>query len=152
MQDLPPDGAALCSIADADKEEALPILMALHRLGLRLFVTEGTARLCQRAGLPATQVDKLHHGHPNVIDVIREGAVHLVVNTVSPATGGDGTSVPLRDGFEIRRASVERRIPCLTSLDTARSLVDALEQTRGRAGWTVAAISDYVAGLVEVAR
>jgi hypothetical protein len=47
---------------------------------------------------------------------------------------------------------VERRIPCLTSLDTARSLVDALEQTRGRAGWTVAAISDYVAGLVEVAR
>jgi carbamoyl-phosphate synthase large subunit len=152
MQDLPPDGAALCSIADADKEEALPILTALHRLGLRLFVTEGTARLCQRAGLPATQVDKLHHGHPNVIDVIREGAVHLVVNTVSPATGGDGTSVPLRDGFEIRRASVERRIPCLTSLDTARSLVDALEQTRGRAGWTVAAISDYVAGLVEVAR
>jgi carbamoyl-phosphate synthase large subunit len=97
-------------------------------------------------------VDKLRQGHPNVVDVIREGAVHLVVNTVSPAGGGDGTTVPLRDGFEIRRASVERRIPCLTSLDTARSLVDALEQTRGRAGWTVAAISDYVAGLVEVAR
>ena len=152
MQDLPPDGAALCSIADADKEEALPILAALYRLGLRLFVTEGTARLCERAGLPATRVDKLRQGHPNVVDVIREGAVHLVVNTVSPASGGDGTSVPLRDGFEIRRASVERRIPCLTSLDTARSLVDALEQTRGRAGWTVAAISDYVAGLVEVAR
>ncbi|HYS02969.1 MAG TPA: carbamoyl-phosphate synthase large subunit [Candidatus Eisenbacteria bacterium] len=152
MQDLPPDGAALCSIADADKEEALPILAALHRLGLRLFVTEGTARLCERAGLPATRVDKLRQGHPNVVDVIREGAVHLVVNTVSPAGPGDGTTVPLRDGFEIRRASVERRIPCLTSLDTARSLVDALEQTRGRAGWTVAAISDYVAGLVEVAR
>ena len=152
MQDLPPDGAALCSIADADKEEALPILAALHQLGLRLFVTEGTARLCERAGLPAIRVDKLRHGHPNVVDVIREGAVHLVVNTVSLGTGGEGTSVPLRDGFEIRRASVERRIPCLTSLDTARSLVDALEQTRGRAGWTVAAISDYVAGPVEVAR
>ena len=152
MQDLPPDGAALCSIADADKEEALPILAALHRLGLRLFVTEGTARLCQRAGLPATRVDKLRQGHPNVVDVIRDGAVHLVVNTVSPASGDDGTTVPLRDGFEIRRASVERRIPCLTSLDTARSLVEALERTRGRAGWTVAAISDYVAGLVEVAR
>jgi carbamoyl-phosphate synthase large subunit len=97
-------------------------------------------------------VDKLRQGHPNVVDIIHDGTVHLVVNTVSPANGGDGTSAPLRDGYEIRRASVERRIPCLTSLDTARSLVEALEHTRTRGEWTVAALTDYVAGPAQVLR
>jgi carbamoyl-phosphate synthase large subunit len=152
MNDLPPDGAALCSIADPDKDEAVPILAALHRLGFRLFVTDGTARLCGRAGLPATRVHKLREGHPNVVDIIRDGEVHLVVNTVSPGNGSDGTSVRLRDGYEIRRASVERRIPCLTSLDTARSLVEALEHGRTRHTLTVAALTDYLAEPVGATR
>jgi len=152
MNDLPPDGAALCSIADPDKEEALPILTALHRLGLRLFVTEGTARLCRSAGLPVTQVHKLRQGHPSVVDVIRDGTVHLVLNTVSPSNGSPATPAPLRDGYEIRRASVERRIPCLTSLDTARALVEALAHHRGRRHWTVAALTEYVTGPVEAVR
>jgi carbamoyl-phosphate synthase large subunit len=51
MQELPPDGAALCSIADGDKAEAVPIMRALHALGMTLFATEGTARLLRKAGL-----------------------------------------------------------------------------------------------------
>ena len=152
MDELPANGAALCSIADADKEEALPILASLDRLGFELFVTEGTARLCRRAGLPATRVHKLREGHPNVVDVIHDGTVHLVLNTVSPDNGTIGTPVRLRDGYEIRRAAVERRIPCLTSLDTARSLVDALHHIRGRGQFTVAALTDYVAGALELVR
>ena len=89
-------------------------------------------------------VDKLREGHPNVIDVIRSGAVDLVVNTVS----GNGSAreagpVTLRDGYEIRRASVERRIPCLTSLDTARSLVQALRHVRHNPRWQVATLTEY---------
>ena len=61
-----------------------------------------------------------YEGHPNVIDIISEGAVDAVVNTI---TGG---RVPMRDGFEIRRAAAERRIPCFTSIDTARVAVEAL--------------------------
>ena len=71
--------------------------------------------------LPVTLITKkLNEGHPNVIDVINNGTVNGVVNTI---TGG---SVPIRDGFNIRRAAVEKRIPCYTSLDTARAVAEAL--------------------------
>ena len=63
---------------------------------------------------------KLSEGHPNVIDIINDGTVNSVVNTV---TGG---RIALRDGFHIRRAAAEKRIPCFTSLDTARAAAEAL--------------------------
>jgi carbamoyl-phosphate synthase large subunit len=155
MQELPPDGAALCSIADADKEEALPILRAIHGLGLRLFATAGTAALLRESAIPATTVQKLRDGHPNVVDVIHSGQVHLVVNTVSasaPVTD-KSAGVPLRDGYEIRRASVERRIPCLTSLDTARALVQALRASRREHRSSVATLGEYVGAVAaEVVR
>jgi len=150
MQELPPDGAALCSIADADKPEALPILRALHALGLTLYATDGTARLLRESGIPATIVQKLRDGHPNVVDVIRAGEVQLVVNTMSAGgpLGDNGAGVPLRDGYEIRRASVERRIPCLTSLDTARALVQALRAWRREHRSQVAPLGEYVGSTV----
>src|SRR5438876_6313205 len=153
MRELPPSGAALCSIADADKPEALPILRALHALGLTLYATDGTARLLRESGIPATIVQKLRDGHPNVVDVIRAGEVQLVVNTMSAGgpLGDNGAGVPLRDGYEIRRASVERRIPCLTSLDTARALVQALGASRREHRSSVATLGEYVgARAVEV--
>ena len=146
MQELPPDGAALCSIADADKEEALPILRALHGLGVRLYATAGTAGLLRESGLPATSVLKLRDGHPNVVDVIHAGFVQLVVNTVSASgpVAYNGAGARLRDGYEIRRASVERRIPCLTSLDTARALVEALRASRREHRSRVATVGEYL--------
>jgi carbamoyl-phosphate synthase large subunit len=155
MQELPPDGAALCSIADADKGEALPILRAIHGLGLRLYATAGTATLLRESGIPATTVHKLRDGHPNVVDVIQAGQVQLVVNTVSSSASvaNNGAGVPLRDGYEIRRASVERRIPCLTSLDTARALVQALRSSRREGRSSVATLGEYVgAHVAEVVR
>jgi len=77
--------------------------------------------MIEAAGLPVKMISKkLSEGHPNVIDVINDGTVHGVVNTI---TGG---RIPLRDGFHIRRAAAEKRIPCFTSLDTARVAVEAL--------------------------
>ncbi len=155
MQELPPDGAALCSIADADKEEALPILRALHGLGIRLYATTGTAALLGESAIPATTVQKLRDGHPNVVDVIQSGQVQLVVNTVSTSASvaNNGGGVPLRDGYEIRRASVERRIPCLTSLDTARALVQALRAWRRDHRSNVATLGEYVGAVAgEVVR
>ena len=72
-------------------------------------------------GMPVTMITKkLSEGHPNVVDVISSGTVDGVVNTI---TGG---SSALRDGFYIRRAAAEKRIPCFTWLDTARAAVETL--------------------------
>jgi len=118
---LLPEGAILLSIADRDKPEALPIIRKLCQIGYKLYATEGTAAMIESAGLPVKMISKkLSEGHPNVIDIISDGTVSSVVNTI---TGG---RIPLRDGFQIRRAAAEKRIPCFTSLDTALAAVEVL--------------------------
>jgi len=118
---LPPQGGVLISVADRDKPEALPIIRKLAQAGYKLYATEGTASMIEAAGLKVTlTTKKLHEGHPNVVDVVLDGSVQAVINTV---TGG---RIPLRDGFQIRRTAAERRVPCFTSLDTARAAVRAL--------------------------
>jgi carbamoyl-phosphate synthase large subunit len=118
---LPPMGSILLSIADRDKTFALPMVKKLAQIGYKLYATEGTSAMLWAAGLPVTMISKkISEGHPNVIDIIKDGTVDVVVNT---PTGG---RVPMRDGFEIRRAAAERRIPCFTSLDTIKVAVDAL--------------------------
>jgi carbamoyl-phosphate synthase large subunit len=121
---LPPKGSLLLSIADRDKGESVPLIKKLHSLHYSLYATEGTAAMIDSIGLPVKMVTKkLSEGHPNVIDVIRDNCVSGVVNTV---TGG---RIPLKDGFNIRRAAAEKRIPCFTSLDTARVAIEALAST-----------------------
>jgi len=118
---LPPKGAILLSIADRDKPEALPIIKKLSRADYKLYATEGTAAMIEKEGIMVRLITKkLGEGHPNVLDVIQDGTVNGVVNTI---TGGRD---PLRDGFFIRRAAAEKRIPCFTSLDTARAAIEAL--------------------------
>jgi len=118
---LPPEGGILLSIADRDKPEALPLMRTLVDVGYRLYATEGTAALIQAAGMPVTMITKkLSEGHPNVVDVIQSGEVNGVVNTIT------GRTAALQDGFRIRRMAAEKRLPCYTSLDTARAAVEAL--------------------------
>ncbi|MDO8473345.1 MAG: carbamoyl-phosphate synthase large subunit, partial [Dehalococcoidia bacterium] len=134
---LPQKGAILVSVADRDKPEALPILKKLATLDYRMYATEGTALTLKGAGIPVTLLTKkLNEGHPNVVDVISDGTVSAVINTI---TGG---KVPLHDGFQIRRAAAEKRIPCFTSLDTARVAVDAL--VSGSHAYHVAPLNEYV--------
>lgn len=113
-------GALIATIADADKNEALPILSALHQRGFRIYATEGTANFLKRHGIESIPVRKIGEGSPNSLDLIREGKVDLVLNTLSK----DGKVE--RDGAKIRRAAVEHEVPCLTSLDTAKALLLAL--------------------------
>ncbi len=111
----------LLSIADKDKAEATALIHEIIQAGLRVYATEGTAAMVEAMGAPVTLITKkLSEGHPNVVDVINEGLVGGVINTVT------GVAATLRDGFYIRRAAVEKRIPCFTSLDTARAAVESL--------------------------
>ncbi len=118
---LPPSGAVLISVADRDKSRSLPIIRRLAEAGYRLCATEGTAAMIGSEGMFVKQITKkLSEGHPNVVDAIRSGRVDGVINTIT------GERTPMRDGFAIRRAAVERQIPCFTSLDTARAAVWAM--------------------------
>ncbi|MFC1969254.1 carbamoyl-phosphate synthase large subunit [Chloroflexota bacterium] len=118
---LPPRGTLLVSIADRDKPEALPLIRKFAEVGYKLYATEGTAAMIEAVGLPVKMISKkISEGHPNIIDIINDGTVNGVVNTI---TGG---RIPLRDGFQIRRAAAEKRVPCFTSLDTARAALTAL--------------------------
>ena len=83
-------------------------------------------------------VHKLGEGSPNVLDLIQQGVVDAVVNTIS------GGRDPLRDGFYIRRAAVERRIPCFTSLDTARAALEILPESRR--GYAIKRRVEYLEG------
>jgi carbamoyl-phosphate synthase large subunit len=122
---LPEKGAVLFSIAERDKAEALPVIKRFFNAGFRLYATEGTSTFLQAAGLPVKMIGKkLGEGHPNVVDIIKDGTVDGVVNTI---TGG---RIPLRDGFHIRRAAAEKHIPCFTSLDTARAAAGVLVNKR----------------------
>ncbi|MFH1639481.1 MAG: carbamoyl-phosphate synthase large subunit [Chloroflexota bacterium] len=133
---LPKEGTVLFSIADRDKPEALPIIRKFHQAGYTIYATEGTAAMMTAAGLPVRVVNKkLGEGHPNTVDIINDNTINGVVNTI---TGG---TVPLRDGFEIRRAAAEKRIPCFTSLDTVRAAVDVL--LKGSQTYSVKPLSAY---------
>jgi carbamoyl-phosphate synthase large subunit len=126
----------LLSIADQNKAESMVLVRALLQASCRLYATEGTATMIAAMGMPVTMITKkLDEGHPNVIDVINDGSVSAVVNTLS------GDMSVMRDGFYIRRAAVERRIPCFTSLDTARAVVESL--LTGQTNYSIQRIEEY---------
>jgi carbamoyl-phosphate synthase large subunit len=123
---LRPGGTALVTIADADKPEMFPVVSRLTQLGYRVHATAGTAAALRRAGFSPQVVAKIGETGPTVLDLIAGGGVDLVINTMTGVTEEVRPGLPvIRDGFEIRRAAVERRIPCLTSLDTASALVES---------------------------
>ena len=139
-----PHARALLTIADADKPEILPIVSRLVQLGCPVLATEGTAAVLRAAGFSPRVVAKIGEEGPTVLDVIERGEVDLVINTMSNLTKQAGSGV-IRDGFEIRRAAVERRIPCLTSLDTAAALLESAVQAGD--ALTVRTVAEWRAGV-----
>jgi carbamoyl-phosphate synthase large subunit len=128
-----PGGGVLLTIADVDKPEIFPIVSRLVQMGCSLVATEGTARALRAAGFSPRVVAKIGEEGPTVLDSITRGEVDLVINTMSNiyADSVEAGGPVFKDGFEIRRAAVERRIPCLTSLDTAAALVESAAITSG---------------------
>jgi len=129
---LRPGGGVLLTIGDGDKPEMFPIVSRLTQLGCRIYATAGTAGTLRRAGFSPQVVGKIGEAGPSVIDVISDGSVDMVINTMTGMSDEIQPGRPvIKDGFEIRRAAVERRIPCLTSLDTAAALVESAWHSNG---------------------
>ncbi len=122
---LPGTGARiLVSIADEEKSEAIPVLRRYVGLGHTLVATAGTRAVLEEAGIACEGINKISDGSPHVLDLIHQRKVDLVINDAKGPR-------EISDNYKIRRAAVEASIACLTSLDTARALAEALESTAG---------------------
>lgn len=119
-----PHGNILLTIADKDKPEALSLAKRAADIGYGLYATPGTAKYLREHGLYVHDAAKIeaNDGTPTVVDVIRDGKVNFVINTMSR-----GSRKNEDDGFVIRRVASENNIFCMTSLDTANALMKVLE-------------------------
>lgn len=113
-------GTALITVSDKDKEEMVKIAKRLSEVGYKIVATAGTAATLKDHDINVETVEKIG-GHDDLITKIQDGSVQLVINTMTK-----GKTIE-RDGFQIRRASVENGVPCLTSLDTANALTNVIE-------------------------
>ncbi|MEI5906108.1 carbamoyl-phosphate synthase large subunit [Bacillus spongiae] len=114
-------GSVLLTVADKDKKEAIGIAQRFINIGYQILATKGTASYLEQANIPVKEVDKIGSDGPTLLDVIQSGQTQLVINTLTKG------KQPARDGFRIRRESVENGIPCLTSLDTAEAILQVVE-------------------------
>jgi len=117
-------GGILMTVRDTDKLELVNLAAEFEKLGFELYGTGKTANMLNKHGIATNAVKKIDDGSPNILDLIQSGKISMVINT---ATKG---RKPERDGFKIRRKSVESSIPCITSLDTAKAVINCLKLGR----------------------
>ncbi|MGI2327272.1 carbamoyl-phosphate synthase large subunit [Planococcus sp. YIM B11945] len=114
-------GCVLMTISDKDKEEAIGLAKRFKSIGYHIMATEGTANIFEKAGVRVTTIGKIGAEGKTLLDVIQNGEAQIIINTLTKG------KQPERDGFRIRRESVENGIPCMTSLDTAEAMLRVIE-------------------------
>ena len=119
--DLPKHKRMIITVKDADKGEAIEIGRRFAKLGYTIYATRSTAKALNDAGVKANKVNKIQQESPTVMDLILGHKIDLVIDT--PTQGRDKS----RDGFLIRRTSIETGVNCITALDTAKALATSLE-------------------------
>lgn len=117
-------GTVLVSLADADKEEGLPLIRRFYQMGFNLEATKGTADFLKQHGIRTHALHKPSEGSDEVLRSIRSGYVSYVINTRSITAGTQDT-----DGIAIRACACENNVTVLTALDTVKVLLDVLEET-----------------------
>ncbi len=116
-------GTVFATIADKDKEEALPLIRRFYNLGFNIEATEGTAKFLKEHGIRTHALKKISDGSEEIIDAIRQGHIAYIINTRDIGSAGQ------TDGYEIRRYATENNATIFTALDTVKVLLDVLEET-----------------------
>jgi len=115
-------GTVLATIADRDKEEALPLIRRFYNLGFNIEATEGTAKFLKANGIRTHALRKISDGSEQIPNALRQGHIAYVINTRDP--GSDQ-----QDGIQIRQIATEYNVTMFTALDTVKVLLDVLEET-----------------------
>ena len=134
------DGYVVVTVQDTDKEKGVKVALRLKEAGFKIAATPGTARVLKAAGIDCRTVNKIQDGSPNLIDLIRGGEVSLMINTQTAALSASA------DGARIRRACIESGIPCVTSVDTAGALANALDVFRDPMKSSCLKLEEYFLG------
>ena len=117
-------GTVLVTIADKDKDEALPLIRRFYDLGFNIEATEGTANFLKANGIRTHMLKKISDGSSEIVDSIRQGHIAYVINTRDIGAQGQES-----DGAEIRLTATENNVTIFTSLDTVKVLLDVLDET-----------------------
>ena len=116
-------GTVFATIADDDKEEALPLIRRFYNLGFNIQATKGTAEFLKKNGIRTHTLGKIGEGSDEIPEAIRQGHIAYVINTRDISSTGN-----MSDGYEIRRCATENNVTIFTSLDTVRVLLDVLDE------------------------
>jgi len=138
-QNLPVSGTVFISVQDSDKQAALPVAMDFHTMGFTIMATRGTASFLQENGIPARFVKKVSTGRPNVVDAVKNSEIQLILNT-------GASSQTQKDGFAIRRAAIQFKIPYATTTDGTKAICKAI-QALNHEQLTVKALQEYHASI-----
>ena len=117
-------GTVFATIADKDKEEALPLIRRFYNLGFNIEATEGTAKFLKQNGIRTHILAKISDGSNEIQNSFRQGHIAYVINTSDV-----GHSGPMSDGYLLRRYATESNVTMFTSLDTVKVLLDVLDET-----------------------
>ncbi len=116
-------GTIFVTIANKDKEDAIPLIRRFYDLGFNIEATSGTAKSLKDAGIKTRVKRKLSEGSDEIVDSIRKGHITYIINTLSASDSNTS-----KDGYIIRRAAVENNVTTFTSLDTVNVLLNVLEE------------------------
>ena len=117
-------GTVFATIADKDKEEALPLIRRFYNLGFNIQATEGTANFLKSNGIRTHILGKISDGSEEIPEALRQGHIAYVINTKDIGSAGQAN-----DGLQIRQLSTENNVTIFTALDTVKVLLDVLEET-----------------------
>jgi len=116
-------GTIFVTVADKDKEEALPLIKRFYELGFNIEATKGTAEFLKAHGVRTRVMAKIKDGNEDILHAIRKGYVNYVINTRDINSMSEQS-----DGYQIRRCAVENNVTMFTALDTVKVLLDVLEE------------------------
>jgi carbamoyl-phosphate synthase large subunit len=128
---LPAGGKAFISVRDADKAKVVEIARNLAKLGFTLLATRGTATALAEAGLQVTPVNKVAEGRPHVVDMIKNGEIALIVNTV------DEKRSAIQDSYSIRRSALQGRVTYFTTIAGARAACTGMQHMQELKAYSV---------------
>ncbi|HZP94484.1 MAG TPA: carbamoyl-phosphate synthase large subunit [Burkholderiales bacterium] len=128
---LPASGKVFISVKNADKPKVLDIARTLAQLGFQLLATRGTAAALAEAGLAVTAVNKVMEGRPHIVDMIKNGEIAMIVNTV------DERRASIQDSYSIRRSALQGRVTYFTTIAGAKAACTGMQHMRELRAYSV---------------